>query len=102
MKHIDLCYHFIREAVDEGKINVQYIPTAKNVSDIFTKALPRPKFEVFIEKLGLAVRGRSYELSTWYSTLIPYLDLSLSYSPITPPMQAYLRLVIIQMFHVVL
>ena len=53
-KHIDLCYHFIREAVDEGKINVQYIPTAKNVSDIFPKALPRPKFEVFIEKLGLA------------------------------------------------
>ena len=53
-KHIDLCYHFIREAVDEGKINVQYIPTAEKVSDIFTKALPRPKFEVFVEKLGLA------------------------------------------------
>ena len=49
-----------------------------------------------------AVRGRSYELSTWYSTLIPYLDLSLSYSPIAPPMPAYLCLVIIQMFHVVL
>ena len=54
-KHIDLHYHFIREAVDEGKINVQYIPTAENVSDIFTKALPRPKFEVFVERLGLAM-----------------------------------------------
>ena len=54
-KHIDLHYHFIREAVDEGKIKVQYIPTAKNISDIFTKALPRPKFKVFVEKLGLAL-----------------------------------------------
>ena len=41
--------------MDEGKINVQYIPTAKNVSDIFTKALPRPKFKVFVEKLGLVL-----------------------------------------------
>ena len=46
-KHIDLRYHFIREAVNEGKINVQYIPTAENIADIFTRALPRPKFEFF-------------------------------------------------------
>ena len=53
MKHIDLRYHFIREAVDEGKINVEYIPTAENVADVFMKALARPKFEVFVERLGL-------------------------------------------------
>ena len=52
-KHIDLRYHFIREAVEEGKINVEYIPTTENVTDVFTKALARPKFEVFIEMLGL-------------------------------------------------
>ena len=56
-KHIDLHYHFIREAVDEGKINVEYVPTAENVADIFTKALPRPKFESFVERLGLATMG---------------------------------------------
>ena len=53
MKHIDLRYHFIREAIDEGKINVEYIPTAENITDVFTKALARLKFEVFIEMLGL-------------------------------------------------
>ena len=52
-KHIDLQYHFIREVVDEGKINVKYIPTAENVANVFTKALARPKFEVFVEGLGL-------------------------------------------------
>ena len=52
-KHINLRYHFIREAVEDGKISVKYIPTGENVSNIFTKALPKPKFERFIELLGL-------------------------------------------------
>jgi hypothetical protein len=52
-KHIDLRYHFIREAVEDGKIKVQYIPTDDNISDVFTKALPRPKFQRMVEMLGL-------------------------------------------------
>ena len=52
MKHINLCYHFIRE---DEEIIIKYAPMAKNMSDIFTKALPRPKFKVFVEKLGLAL-----------------------------------------------
>ena len=30
-KHIDLRYHFICEAVDEGKIELKYIPFSDNV-----------------------------------------------------------------------
>ena len=56
-KHIDLRYHFIREAIDEGKINVQYLPTADNITDIFTKALARPRFELLVEKLGVGMMG---------------------------------------------
>ena len=52
-KHIDLQYHFIHEAVKDGKIQVKYIPMDDNVSDIFTKPLPRPKFAKFVELLGL-------------------------------------------------
>jgi len=52
-KHIDLRYHFIREAVEEGKIKMEYVPTTENVMDIFTKALPRPKFEEFVSRLGM-------------------------------------------------
>jgi hypothetical protein len=57
-KHIDIRYHFIREAVEEGKIQVKYVPTEDNVSDVFTKALPRPKFEKMVGMLGL-VKGLS-------------------------------------------
>ena len=32
-KHIDLRYHFICEAVKDGKIQVKYVPTDDNVSD---------------------------------------------------------------------
>ena len=52
-KHIDLQYHFICEAVEDGRINVKYVPTDDNVSDIFTKALPRPKFQQMVELLRL-------------------------------------------------
>ena len=57
MKHIDLRYHFIREAVKDGKIKVDYILTEENVSDIFTKPLPKPKFQHFVELLGLKEEG---------------------------------------------
>ena len=52
-KHIDIRYHYIRESVENKKISVSYIPTQDNVADIFTKALPRPKFQQLVELLGL-------------------------------------------------
>ena len=52
-KHIDIRYHFICEAVVDGSINMQYIPTNDNIADIFTKPLAKAKFERFVEKLGL-------------------------------------------------
>ena len=52
-KHIDVRYHFIREAVEDGKVAVQYIPTGDNVSDIFTKPLTKAKFWELAELLGL-------------------------------------------------
>ena len=52
-KHINLRYHFIHEVVEDGKIQVKYVLMDDNISDIFTKPLPRPKFAKFVELLGL-------------------------------------------------
>ena len=52
-KHIDVRYHFICEAVEDGKVAVQYIPTGDNVSDIFTKPLAKAKFRELTELLRL-------------------------------------------------
>ena len=54
-KHIDLHYHFVREAVEQGKVKMEYIPTSENVADIFTKALAKPKFLEFVGNLSLAM-----------------------------------------------
>ena len=54
-KHIDLHYHFVCEAVEDGKIKMEYIPTSENVMDIFTKAPPKLKFLEFVGMLGLAI-----------------------------------------------
>ena len=52
-KHIDIRHHFIREAVEQGTIGVEYVPTGENVADGFTKPLPRPAFETFVRELAL-------------------------------------------------
>ena len=53
-KHIDLRYHFVYEAVEDGKIKLEYILTAKNIADVFTKPLPKPKFTELVKRLGLS------------------------------------------------
>ena len=52
-KHIDIWFHFIQEAVEDGKISVNYVPTDENLADIFTKLLVKVKFKHFCEMLGL-------------------------------------------------
>ena len=45
VKHIERRHFFIRETVENEKLVVPYVPTAKNLADFFTKALPPRKFK---------------------------------------------------------
>ena len=55
MKHIDIRYHFICEVVEDSKVEVNYVPTEENISDIFTKPFAKSKLGAFTRMLGLAV-----------------------------------------------
>jgi len=44
-KHIDVRYHFVRYYICNKLIELFYVPTAENVSDIFTKALSPDVFK---------------------------------------------------------
>lgn len=53
LKHIDIRYHFVRDCVQQGAIQLRYTPTGEQVADIATKALGRTKFVYFREKMGM-------------------------------------------------
>ena len=52
-KHIQIRYHAIRDYVENGEIELRYIPTNDMLADGLTKALDRVKFERMIKGLGL-------------------------------------------------
>lgn len=52
-KHIDVKFHFIREKYDNKEIDVEYICTRDQIADLFTKALPKERFENLSIKIGL-------------------------------------------------
>ena len=50
-KHIDVAYHFVRECIFDGKIDVSYIPSNLMLADILTKPLPEQKAKSLINKI---------------------------------------------------
>ena len=53
-KHIDLRHHFVREAIQDKVIWVQYIPTTEMTADSLTKALGREKHEKCTARMGMS------------------------------------------------
>ncbi|GJS26632.1 retrovirus-related pol polyprotein from transposon TNT 1-94 [Tanacetum coccineum] len=50
-KHIDIRYHFIRDHIMKGYIELHFIPTQYQLVDIFTKPLNEPTFKRLIVEL---------------------------------------------------
>ena len=56
MKHISLREHFLRDLVREKQIRPEYIATADNPADLFTKALGPVKFREHRDRLKIVSR----------------------------------------------
>ncbi|KAJ1586562.1 hypothetical protein NDA11_002338 [Ustilago hordei] len=41
LKHIDTKYHFIRNNVQEGRVQIKYVDTTRNLADVLTKPIGR-------------------------------------------------------------
>nr|GEX05588.1 hypothetical protein [Tanacetum cinerariifolium] len=59
-KHIDIRYHFIKEQVENGVIELYFVNTEYQLADLFTKALGSDRIEFLINKLGM----KSFTLET--------------------------------------
>jgi hypothetical protein len=55
-KHIQLRYHFIRFAITDGQILLDYVPTSEMAADGLTKSLTGEKHDVFVRMLGMKSR----------------------------------------------
>ncbi|GJX75106.1 hypothetical protein Tco_0313701 [Tanacetum coccineum] len=52
-KHINIRFHFIKEKVENGVVELYFVNTEYQLADIFTKALGRERIEFQINKLGM-------------------------------------------------
>ena len=52
-KHIEIKYHYIRDMVQRGAVNLLYVAMDNQIADVLMKPLARVKFEYFREKLGV-------------------------------------------------
>ncbi|GKB40464.1 hypothetical protein Tco_0885406 [Tanacetum coccineum] len=52
-KHIKIRHHFIREQVEKGMVKLYFVTMDYPLADIFTKALPRERFEFLLPRLGM-------------------------------------------------
>nr|GEX19444.1 retrotransposon protein, putative, unclassified [Tanacetum cinerariifolium] len=52
-KHIDIRFHFIKEQVENGVVELYFVNTEYQLADIFTKALSRERIEFLINKLRM-------------------------------------------------
>jgi len=59
-KHVQIKYHFIREQLKNGIIDLQYIGTENQLADILTKPLETNRFQSLRDQMGIIdVKGSS-------------------------------------------
>ncbi|GJV07113.1 hypothetical protein Tco_1344769 [Tanacetum coccineum] len=52
-KHIHTRYHFIKEQVENGIIELYFVRTEYQLADMFTKALPEDRFQYLVIRIGM-------------------------------------------------
>ena len=52
-KHLDIRYHFIREHVMNCIVELHFVPSEKQLADIFTKPVDESTFSRLVSELGI-------------------------------------------------
>ncbi|GJX99389.1 gag-pol polyprotein [Tanacetum coccineum] len=52
-KHIDVRYHFIKEQVEKGIVELFFVGTEYQLADLFTKALSEDRFKYLVRRLSM-------------------------------------------------
>ncbi|KAJ0397431.1 hypothetical protein ATCC90586_003607 [Pythium insidiosum] len=52
-KHIDMRYHFVRDAIESGELETKYVRSKDQLADFMTKAMPTPQFKKLVQLAGI-------------------------------------------------
>ncbi|GKF53439.1 hypothetical protein Tco_0160349, partial [Tanacetum coccineum] len=52
-KNIDVRYHFIKEQIEQGIVELFFVGTEYQLADLFTKALSEDRFKYLVRRLGM-------------------------------------------------
>lgn len=52
-KHVEVKYYFLREKVESGEFLVKHVASEENIADLFTKSLPKLRFQKLRSLAGI-------------------------------------------------
>ncbi|KAJ1581364.1 hypothetical protein NDA11_001793 [Ustilago hordei] len=71
LKHIDTKYHFVRNNVQEGRVQIKYVDTTRNLADVLTKPIGRQAMQQARSGLHLQIPAAVYGMgSPSYATVL--------------------------------
>ena len=82
-KHIEVHYHFSRERVLVGDVNLQHITMNLQTADIFTKSLGAGKLRQFTINLGLSTADQPILRGSKDKERLPPLDTKIEQSRVS-------------------
>nr|GEU48663.1 retrovirus-related Pol polyprotein from transposon TNT 1-94 [Tanacetum cinerariifolium] len=92
IKHIDIMYHFIRDHILKGDIELDFVPIELQLGDIFTKPLAELSFTRLVTELGKLniekqVKFQHHESIIVYNNVVALLE---HHEPLFKPMLSFL------------
>nr|GEX02817.1 retrovirus-related Pol polyprotein from transposon TNT 1-94 [Tanacetum cinerariifolium] len=73
-KHINIRYHFIKEHVENGTIELYFVGAEYQLADLFIKALPKERFEYLVHRIVIWMRTQLLDYEFRYNKIPMYCD----------------------------
>ncbi|GJX06443.1 retrovirus-related pol polyprotein from transposon TNT 1-94 [Tanacetum coccineum] len=70
-KHIDIRYHFIKEHVERGTVEIYFVGTEYQLADLFTKALLKERFEYLVHRIVIIMAQQQHAADVHPDELCP-------------------------------
>ena len=78
VRHLAIKELWLQEEVKQKRLKITYVSTDLNVSDMFTKSLPKPRFEALRDRLGVVPDSSADVVAMVLPTMITVYQVALA------------------------